>query len=104
MFWGTAPRLPVWPPAHRLGAKAGSRKPVPIAAFTLSVLTLEHPRYMKFDLPPCNQDLVERVEKLAIEKFAERAAFYDRTASFPHEDFQDLFEAGLNAPAVPKEY
>jgi alkylation response protein AidB-like acyl-CoA dehydrogenase len=59
---------------------------------------------MRFDLPPDQQDLIDRVEKLAREKFADRAAYYDRTATFPHEDFQDLFEAGMNAPAIPKEY
>src|SRR5580704_19339221 len=59
---------------------------------------------MRFDLPPDQQDLIDRVEKLAREKFADRAAYYDRTATFPHEDFQDLFEAGMDAPAIPKEY
>jgi alkylation response protein AidB-like acyl-CoA dehydrogenase len=41
---------------------------------------------------------------LAGEKFAPRAADYDRTATFPAEDFEDLFRAGLNAPVVPREY
>ena len=59
---------------------------------------------MRFDLMPEQQDLIDRVKQLAQDKFAERASYYDRTATFPHEDFQDLFEAGLNAPAVPTEY
>jgi alkylation response protein AidB-like acyl-CoA dehydrogenase len=41
---------------------------------------------------------------LAGEKFAPRAADYDRTATFPAADFEDLFRAGLNAPVVPREY
>jgi alkylation response protein AidB-like acyl-CoA dehydrogenase len=41
---------------------------------------------------------------LARDKFAPRAAHYDETATFPEEDFADLFSAGLNAPVVPQEY
>lgn len=59
---------------------------------------------MRFDLTPEQQDLIDRVKMLAQDKFAERASYYDRTATFPHEDFQDLFEAKLNAAAVPTEY
>ncbi|WP_394829477.1 acyl-CoA dehydrogenase family protein [Pendulispora albinea] len=36
--------------------------------------------------------------------FAARADGYDRTASFPKEDFDDLFAAGLHAPTAPREY
>jgi alkylation response protein AidB-like acyl-CoA dehydrogenase len=36
--------------------------------------------------------------------FARRADTYDRTASFPVEDFNDLFNAGLHAPTVPDSY
>jgi alkylation response protein AidB-like acyl-CoA dehydrogenase len=50
------------------------------------------------------QALVDRVRELAREKFARRAADYDQTATFPVEDFQDLFGAGLIAPVVPREY
>ena len=49
-------------------------------------------------------ELINRVSVLAREKFAARAAEYDRTATFPFEDFDDLFREGLLAPAVPKEY
>lgn len=38
------------------------------------------------------------------ETFAKRADGYDRTASFPVEDFDDLFAAGLNAPTVPRSH
>jgi alkylation response protein AidB-like acyl-CoA dehydrogenase len=41
---------------------------------------------------------------LAREKFAPRAADYDQTATFPAEDFKDLFRAGLIAPVVSQEY
>jgi len=41
---------------------------------------------------------------LARDKFAPRAADYDQAATFPAEDFDDLFHAGLIAPVVPREY
>src|ERR1041385_5068454 len=50
------------------------------------------------------QDLITRVSVLARENFAARAAEYDRMATFPAEDFDDLFRAGLLAPVVPKEH
>jgi alkylation response protein AidB-like acyl-CoA dehydrogenase len=50
------------------------------------------------------QELIERVGILARENFAKRAAHYDQTATFPAADFDDLFQAGLLAPVVPKEY
>lgn len=49
------------------------------------------------------RDAIERVATLARERFAERADEYDREASFPRADFEDLFEAGLLAPTVPRE-
>jgi len=41
---------------------------------------------------------------LARDKFAPRAAVYDQAATFPAEDFDDLFHEGLIAPVVPREY
>lgn len=41
---------------------------------------------------------------MAREKFAPRAADYDQTATFPAEDFKDLFRAGLIAPVVSQQY
>ena len=41
---------------------------------------------------------------MARAKFAPRAADYDQTATFPAEDFADLFRAGLIAPVIPQEY
>jgi alkylation response protein AidB-like acyl-CoA dehydrogenase len=58
---------------------------------------------MKLDLAPRQQALVDRVADLARAKFASRAACYDRTATFPAEDFGDLFAAGLHAPTIPSE-
>lgn len=59
---------------------------------------------LNLELNAEQQHLVDQIRDLAREKFAERAAFYDQTATFPSEDFQDLFQAGLNAPTVPKEH
>jgi alkylation response protein AidB-like acyl-CoA dehydrogenase len=59
---------------------------------------------LSFDLRPDQQALIDRFATLARENFAPRAAFYDQTATFPSEDFEDLFRAGLNAPTIPKEY
>jgi alkylation response protein AidB-like acyl-CoA dehydrogenase len=50
------------------------------------------------------RSLVHEVARLARERLAPRAAHYDRTATFPLEDFDDLFAAGLHAPTVPREY
>ncbi len=59
---------------------------------------------MELELTAEQQDLVNRAAELAREKFAPRAAHYDRTATFPAEDFDDLFHAGLHAAAISKEY
>lgn len=37
-------------------------------------------------------------------KFAERADGYDRSATFPTQDFDDLYNAGLHAPTVPQSH
>ena len=59
--------------------------------------------YHQLELSDKQQELITRVSVLAREKFAARAAEYDRTATFPAEDFEDLFRAGLIAPSVPTE-
>jgi hypothetical protein len=41
------------------------------------------------------QELVDRARDLAQQKFASRAANYDRDAAFPADDFADLHQAGL---------
>ncbi|HEX6043902.1 MAG TPA: acyl-CoA dehydrogenase family protein, partial [Pyrinomonadaceae bacterium] len=60
--------------------------------------------YGQLELTAEQQELINRVSVLARENFAPRAAEYDRTATFPTEDFEDLFRAGLLAPVVPKEH
>ncbi len=60
--------------------------------------------YSELDLDETQQELVQRVSLLAREKFAPRAADYDRNAAFPAEDFDDLFRAGLLAPTISKEH
>jgi len=59
---------------------------------------------MDFGLPPEHQALVERLGELARDRFAPRAAAYDRAATFPREDFDDLFDAGFLAALVPAEH
>jgi alkylation response protein AidB-like acyl-CoA dehydrogenase len=63
-----------------------------------------NPFYATLDLSADKQALIGGLAELAREKFSPRAAHYDQTATFPAEDFDDLFRAGLHAPAVPKEY
>jgi alkylation response protein AidB-like acyl-CoA dehydrogenase len=53
---------------------------------------------------PRQQELMDRAYKLAIERFAPRAAQHDRDASFPMEDYADLHAAGLLALCVPEKY
>ena len=49
-------------------------------------------------------ELVGRAAGLARGRFAARADQYDREASFPAEDFADLFRAGLHGAAVPRSH
>jgi alkylation response protein AidB-like acyl-CoA dehydrogenase len=49
------------------------------------------------------RELTARVAALG-DKFRSRADHYDATATFPFEDFEDLFRAGLLAPAIPTEH
>jgi alkylation response protein AidB-like acyl-CoA dehydrogenase len=51
-----------------------------------------------------NKEIVHLARDLARQKFAARAAHYDETSTFPFEDFDDLFSAGLHGAAAPKEY
>ena len=59
---------------------------------------------MELDLTPEGRELVARASELARERFLPRADAYDRAATFPAEDFDDLFAAGLLAPTVPREH
>jgi alkylation response protein AidB-like acyl-CoA dehydrogenase len=60
--------------------------------------------YGLLELNEKQQELINRMSVLARENFAPRAAAYDVTATFPFEDFDDLFHAGLHAPVVPEEH
>ncbi|WIX81493.1 acyl-CoA dehydrogenase family protein [Amycolatopsis carbonis] len=53
-------------------------------------------------LTPGQQELVAQAGKLA-DAFAERASLHDRENSFPHENYDDLREAGFLRLSVPEE-
>jgi alkylation response protein AidB-like acyl-CoA dehydrogenase len=53
---------------------------------------------------PRQQELIEHARGLAIANFAPRAAQYDREASFPFADYDDLRTASLLALCVPTQY
>lgn len=67
-------------------------------------MSTDLPDFMRSHLLPTEQALIARVAELARGSFAPRADHYDRTATFPEEDFQDLFAAGFHALPVPKEF
>ena len=48
--------------------------------------------------------LIEIVGKLGREKFAARAAKYDREAGFPFENYDDLRDRGLLGLCVPEKF
>ncbi len=58
------------------------------------------------DLRPSvrQQDLIARARRLALERFAPRAAAHDREASFPLEDYADLRAEALLGLCVPERY
>src|SRR5262245_22056523 len=60
--------------------------------------------YQQLDLTSYTQELLDRVRVLARDRFAPRAAKSDSSATFPTEDFEDLFREGLHAAAVPIEH
>src|SRR5262249_39891618 len=57
-----------------------------------------------WSLTPQQVELVDRARRLAVERFAPRAAKHDREASFPFEDFRDLRDARLLMLCIPKVY
>jgi alkylation response protein AidB-like acyl-CoA dehydrogenase len=59
---------------------------------------------MDLTLTPEQHDVTSLAYQLAVERFASRAEKYDREASYPYEDFNDLREAGLLALCVPRRY
>ena len=56
------------------------------------------------ELKTVNIDPIESLKQLTQKEFALRAKQYDDTYSFPKENFQALFDAGLNAPTISKEF
>jgi alkylation response protein AidB-like acyl-CoA dehydrogenase len=58
------------------------------------------------DLRPSarQQELIVRARRLALERFAPRAAAYDREASFPFDDYADLYAEGFLGLCVPVRY
>jgi alkylation response protein AidB-like acyl-CoA dehydrogenase len=61
-------------------------------------------RAAPIELNPLQQELTGQVRDLARLKFGPRAPEYDREASFPKEDFEDLFQAGLLSAVLPAEF
>jgi len=59
---------------------------------------------MDMRLSPRQQELVDRAYKLAVERFAPRAAEHDRHASFPMDDYADLHTSGLLGLCVPEKH
>jgi alkylation response protein AidB-like acyl-CoA dehydrogenase len=55
-------------------------------------------------LTALQQQLLGVAERLGREKFAPRAEHYDRTATFPFENYDDMREAGLLKICVPTQY
>jgi alkylation response protein AidB-like acyl-CoA dehydrogenase len=58
------------------------------------------------DLRPSSeqQALIDRARRLALERFAPRAAVHDRDATFPFDDYADLRAEGLLGLCVPARY
>jgi alkylation response protein AidB-like acyl-CoA dehydrogenase len=59
---------------------------------------------MNLEPSPAQQELIALARGLALDRFAARADRYDREASFPHDDYEDLRAAGLMALCVPAKY
>ena len=68
---------------------------------------MSDPRYSicgsGFPLTAKQKELIEQAEALG-PRFAERAARYDREASFPHENYADLRDAGFLGLCVPERF
>src|SRR3989442_15683484 len=68
---------------------------------------MSDPRYSVvgsgYSLDSKQRALIELVESLG-PRFAERAERYDREASFPHENYADLRQAGLLRLCVPEKF
>jgi alkylation response protein AidB-like acyl-CoA dehydrogenase len=59
--------------------------------------------FMDFELSKEHRSLVDLAREVS-KPFAARTLEYDRTASFPEQNFKEIFDAGLHKLTVPKEY
>ncbi|MCZ6872289.1 MAG: acyl-CoA/acyl-ACP dehydrogenase [bacterium] len=59
---------------------------------------------MDMQLTARQHDLIDRARTLALERFAPRAYRFDRDATFPFEDYDDLRDAGFLGLCVPEEF
>jgi len=53
---------------------------------------------------PRQRELIDLARRVALERFASRAARHDREASFPFDDYADLRAEGLLGLCVPEQY
>ena len=77
--------------------------PIP-AAPTVSRYSASHIAGNADALTEQQRSLIDTAARLGREKFAARAAQYDRDASFPFENYADLRAAGLLAICVPESH
>jgi alkylation response protein AidB-like acyl-CoA dehydrogenase len=61
---------------------------------------------LRMDLAPSarQQELIARARRLALERFAPRAAAHDRDATFPFDDYADLRAEGFLGLCVPQRF
>jgi alkylation response protein AidB-like acyl-CoA dehydrogenase len=61
---------------------------------------------LRMDLAPSarQQELITRARRLALERFAPRAAAHDRDATFPFDDYADLRAEGFLGLCVPQRF
>ena len=59
---------------------------------------------MDLRLSARQQELIDHARRLALERFAPRAAAHDRDASFPFDDYADLRAEGFLGLCIPERY
>jgi alkylation response protein AidB-like acyl-CoA dehydrogenase len=82
------------------------RRPVQVQAGRLDARARLNEDARAVDLTPSarQQALIARARRLALERFAPRAAAHDRDATFPFDDYADLRAEGLLGLCVPERY
>ncbi len=99
-------------PSREPRAPAGvRRRRARVARAAVSALKEEVPMYVPppicgegYPLSAEQRELLATASRLGREKFAPRAAQYDRDATFPFENYDDMRAAGLLRICVPKRY